>query len=143
MNTAEISETGVTTTERQQCIELPLGLLGFEQFKEWRLLEAQDELPFRWLQAASDPGLTFLIVPAFEVLPTYQPEIHDDDARFLGLESAEDAVIFGIVTLRPRGKATVNLKGPVVLNRLTGRGKQVVLANAADYRVQHPLPCGE
>jgi flagellar assembly factor FliW len=142
MNTDVTSKTGMMTTERQQCIELPLGLLGFEQFKEWRLLEARDELPFRWLQAASDPSLTFLIVPAFEVLPSYQPEIHDEDAAFLGLKSAQDAVIFGIVTLRPRGKATVNLKGPVILNRLTGRGKQVVLANATDYPVQHPLPCG-
>ncbi|MHC1765496.1 MAG: flagellar assembly protein FliW [Verrucomicrobiia bacterium] len=143
MDTAETTESRRPTTERQQSIELPLGLLGFEQLKEWRLFEKEDELPFRWLQAASDPSLTFLIVPAFDVLPQYQPDIHDDDVAFLGLENAEDAAIFGIVTLRAHGKATVNLKGPIILNRLTGRGKQVVLQNATEYALQHPLPCGE
>jgi flagellar assembly factor FliW len=35
------------------------------------------------------------------------------------------------------------LKGPVVINRNTGVGKQVVIANAAQYSVQHPLPVNE
>jgi flagellar motor component MotA len=36
-----------------------------------------------------------------------------------------------------------NLKGPVVFNRRTLVGKQVVLANAAAYSIQHPLSVGE
>jgi flagellar assembly factor FliW len=32
------------------------------------------------------------------------------------------------------------LKGPVVINRNTGVAKQVVIANAVEYSVQHPLP---
>jgi flagellar assembly factor FliW len=68
------------------------------------------------------------------------PDLSPEDVKFLALESPDDALLLNIVTLRPRGRATVNLKGPVVINRFTLVGKQVVLANAADYSVQHPLP---
>ena len=50
------------------------------------------------------------------------------------------ALIYNIVTLRANGRATMNLKGPVVLNRYTLTGKQVVITNAAQYALQHPLP---
>ena len=59
---------------------------------------------------------------------------------FLGLTSPDDAVVYNIVTLRGPRNASVNLKGPVIINRNTGVAKQVVIANAVEYSVQHPLP---
>ncbi|MFO1497057.1 MAG: flagellar assembly protein FliW [Verrucomicrobiota bacterium] len=143
MKTADTTDVDVLGPKIQGYIHLPLGLLGFERIKEYLWIETAEELPFRWLQARTDPTLTFLIVPAFEVLREYAPEISDEDAAFLGLESSEDALIFGIVTLRPHGRATVNLKGPIILHRDTQRGKQVVLTNAAQYPLQYPLPTAE
>ena len=140
ITTADNPEVDTLADQPQACIQLPLGLLGFEQIKEYWLLETPEELPFRWLQARHDPSLTFLIVPAFEVRSDYQPDIGNDDVAFLQLGSPEDALIYGIVTLRPNGRATVNLKGPIVLHRSTLRGKQVVLANASEYPLQYPLP---
>jgi len=35
------------------------------------------------------------------------------------------------------------LKGPIVINRHTHIGKQVIITNAADYSVHHPLPVAE
>ena len=40
----------------------------------------------------------------------------------------------------PNGGATVNLKGPIVVNRHTLRGKQVIPTNAPKFALQHPLP---
>jgi len=34
----------------------------------------------------------------------------------------------------------VNLKGPIVINRRTLTGKQVIPVNAAEYAIRHPLP---
>jgi len=42
--------------------------------------------------------------------------------------------------LRNAGQATINLKGPIVINRRTWIGKQVIPVNAAQYPTQHPLP---
>ncbi|HEY1174267.1 MAG TPA: flagellar assembly protein FliW [Verrucomicrobiae bacterium] len=128
--------------ERENIVQLPLGLLGFETIKEYVLLTEPGQEPFRWLQVLNDPSLAFLVVPPFDVLPDYAPQISPEDARFLGLVKPSDALLYNIVTLRNTG-ATVNLKGPIVINRYTLRGKQVVIANAANYSLQHPLPAAE
>jgi flagellar assembly factor FliW len=52
-------------------------------------------------------------------------------------------LIYAVVTLRGPGRATANLKGPIVVNRSTGVGKQVVLLNAAQYPLQYVLPSAE
>jgi flagellar assembly factor FliW len=122
---------------------MPLGLLGFESIKQYVMLTNPDEYPFLWLQVLEDPNLAFLVISPFTVVPDYQPDIPNEDVEFLGLKEASDALIYNIVTLKGPGLATVNLKGPVVLNRNTLIGKQVVIANAADYALQHSLPLCE
>jgi len=124
-------------------IYLPLGLPGFEPLKQYLLLADPEEAPFSWLQVVNDPSLAFIVISPFEVLPGYEPDLPKEDVEFLELSSPEDALLFGIVTLRGKGRATVNLKGPIVVNRHTFKGKQVVLANAVQYQLQHPLPVYE
>jgi len=143
MNAAVFAEHPTEEVANRTSAQFPLGLLGFESIKHFELLANPGEAPFRWLQAAGDPGLAFLVVPPFEVLADYSPDISPEDVRFLGLDSPADVLMFNIVTLRANGRATVNLKGPLVLNRHTLRGKQVVLANGADYALQHPLPAAD
>ena len=121
-------------------MRLPSGLLGFESVKEYVLTGRLEEAPFLWLQRPDDPSLAFLVVPPGEVIADYQPNIPATDAEFLGLQTPEDALLLNIVTLHSDGHATVNLKGPIVLNRSTWVGKQSVPTNAADYSTQHPLP---
>lgn len=140
MNTCETVELERVAVEKENIVHLPLGLLGFESMKRYVLLNEPGDGPFCWLQVINDPHLAFLVLSPFEVLPDYVMELADQDADFLGLKSAADALVYNIVTLHPDGKATINLKGPIVLNRLTLTGKQVVLANAAAYSLQHPLP---
>lgn len=139
MSTLEMTEMEPVAVARENMVHLPAGLLGFETFKKFVLLTTDEEAPFSWLQAIDDPTLAFLVLPPFDAVPNYQPELSDDDVIYLGLKSSFDALMFNIVTLR-NGKATINLKGPIVINRYTLRGKQVVLQNAAAYSVRHPLP---
>jgi flagellar assembly factor FliW len=121
-------------------VSLPAGLLGFESVKQWILTSPAEDAPFHWLKPPENPGLAFLLVPPQELGADYQPDIPDTDAAFLQLADAADALLFNIVTLHADGCATVNLKGPLVLNRRTGVGKQIVPLNAADYSTQHPVP---
>ena len=131
------------STDGGKILNLPLGLLGFEHIKQFQLISNLQELPFRWLQVVDDPSLAFLVVSPFEVLPTYAPNISTDDATHLGLERPEDAELLNIVTLRANGNSTVNLKGPIVLNRHTLVAKQIVPANVAEYSLRHPLPLAQ
>lgn len=140
MKFAEGKDTELLTVKPENIIKMPLGLMGFEHVTQFVLLSKPEEDPFRWLQVLDDSNLAFLVVSPFDVLPTYQPDISDEDARFLGLNSPQDAMVLCIITLRGRETATVNLKGPIMLNRFTLVGKQVVINNAAQYSLQHPLP---
>jgi flagellar assembly factor FliW len=136
-NTAEIE---ATTTVPGNELRLPAGILGFEQFKDYRLLANPSEMPFAWLRAANNASLAFVVINPFLVMPDYAPDIPESDVEFLGLKEVNDALLFNIVTLRGPGRATVNLKGPLVINRHTHVGKQVIIANANNYSVEHPLP---
>jgi flagellar assembly factor FliW len=120
-------------------VRLPMGLLGFERMKDYLLVANPAEEPFGWLQVKGDASLAFVVINPFLIVPDYHPDIPAGDAEFLGLDDAEDALLLNIVTVHKQGQATMNLKGPIVINRNTGIGKQVVIANAADYSVQHPL----
>jgi flagellar assembly factor FliW len=120
-------------------LTLPMGLLGFERIKHYTLLASAEEAPFLWLQMAEDPSLAFLVISPSVVLPSYQPDISEEEVAFLGLAYPQEAWIFNIVTLHKDGTATVNLKGPIVVNRRTLVGKQVVPVNASSYSLQHPV----
>ncbi len=124
-------------------IKLPLGLLGFERTKDYELVSHADYHPFFWLRFMDDPDLAFPVVSPFVVMPGYQPDISPEDERFLGLETPADALLLCIVTLRPDGGSTVNLRGPVVINRHTLVGRQIVPVNASRFPLQYPLPVSE
>ena len=129
-------------TETIPCcdVRMPAGLLGFEHMKDYLLIAKPGEAPFRWLQVKNNPSLAFVVIEPLYFMPDYQPDIPSADVELLGLASPDDAAVYVIVTVFGPRRATVNLKGPVVINRNTGLGKQVVIANAAQYSVQHPLP---
>lgn len=131
---------GPLAMRRTQAISLPAGLLGFESAKHATLVELPDEAPFLRLETAGEPGLTFLLVPAHEVVTGYEPHLPMADLTMLGLVDRRGALLLNIVTLHADGQASVNLKGPIVLNQHTWVGKQSVPLNAADYGTQFPLP---
>lgn len=143
MTTFESSTMRAMPVGEENIVHMPLGLLGFERMKEFVLLSSPEEAPFHWLQVLEDPTLAFLVLPAADVFPEYAPDILPEDVEFLELSSPEDALVCTIVTARPDGTATANLKGPLVFNRHTLRGKQVIPANAADFAIDHPLPVSE
>jgi flagellar assembly factor FliW len=140
MNCVEITEPHLVETPSECLVTMPLGLLGFEQFKRFSLVSNPGEEPFLWFQALDEPHFAFLAVSPFFVQPGYQPEIPDPDAAFLELRRPQDALIFNLVTIRGPQRATINLKGPIVLNRHTLLAKQVIPVNASDFSVEFPLP---
>ena len=122
-------------------INLPAGLMGFSEVKALELIHNVDELPFRWLRSTEDHGLAFIVIQPDGLIQDYQLELSDEDAEDLGISGPDEAMILNIVTVRPEcpGEATVNLIGPIVINRETGIGRQVIPRNFHDYSARHPL----
>lgn len=143
MKVVETIEAETLAVKNENIIRVPLGLLGFERIKQYVLLANAEEQPFLWLQVLDDPKLAFLVVSPFDVDPEYQPDLSAEDTAYLGINDPTDALIYNIVTVRPDGRSTVNLKGPIVMNRQSLVAKQVVPLNAARFALQHPLPVTE
>jgi flagellar assembly factor FliW len=91
------------------------------------------------MTAADDPDVGFVVVPPWVFYPSYEFDLDDSTAERLALQQPEDAVVFCVVTLRDRPQdATLNLLGPIVVNRHTLEAAQVVLPTAG-YSVRAPL----
>jgi len=121
-------------------IRVTEGLMGFETVKSYQLLGSEEEAPLRWLQMKAEPRLSFLVIEPALALSSYQPDIAEEDLAAIGLSTPEDALVLNIVTIHGDGKATVNLKGPILINRQTLAARQTVPLNAAKLSVEHPLP---
>jgi flagellar assembly factor FliW len=123
-------------------ISLPHGLIGFAHFRRAELLYLPEHLPFLWMKLSAPAGaMNFVVIEPGGIIPQYELELFDGDAASLGLSDSSEAMILNIVTLRANApqEATVNLVGPIVVNRRTRIGRQVVLANNAHYSARYPL----
>ena len=126
-------------------LKLPNGLVGFPEYTSFELLFQADQLPFRWMRLLGPDEVHFVVIEPGGLIPDYQPELFDEDAAFLGIQDPTDALVLNIVTVTRTEpvSATVNLIGPIIINRRTGISKQVVLYNHAKYDARHQLVVGE
>jgi flagellar assembly factor FliW len=119
---------------------LDAGLPGFPAVHRFRLSPwGAAEGPFLLLQCLDVDDLAFVVVRPELFFPDYQPAINFEAAGRLGLNDPGDATVYVIVTLgRTPPEATVNLLGPLIVNRNNGRAAQVVL-DGNRYDVRTPL----
>ena len=108
----------------------PKGLPGFEQVQRFALLEDEQYLPIRWLQAIDRPELCFILIDPWLVLESYEVELDDQDLASLRVAEPSQAEVHAILVIRDQGATmTANLKAPIVLNRASQLGRQVILAD--------------
>jgi flagellar assembly factor FliW len=121
-------------------VTFPAGLPGFPNAHRFELAPwGPAGSPFLLLSSSDDDEVGFVVVPPWVFYPEYEFELDTGTAERLGLTQAEDAVVFAVVTLRDKPEdATLNLLGPIVVNRFTHEAAQVVLPSAG-YSVRAPL----
>ncbi len=105
------------------------GLPGFPDRERFTLSPWGDESsPFSLLRSLDSDDLSFVVVPPSLFFPEYEPEVADDTVAEIGIETADDAMVLVIVTVRrPVSESTANLLGPLVVNVHTLEGVQAVL----------------
>lgn len=121
---------------------LPHGIIGFREYKRAELLYMPDHLPFLWMKLHSETdSVHFVVIEPGGIIHGYEPEIFDEDALQLDLRSPAEAMILNIVTVQHQNpvEATVNLIGPIVVNRRTRIGRQLVISNYSRYSAHHAL----
>lgn len=121
-----------------QTFEFSIGLGGFEAEHHYALVIEADS-PIEWLQSVMTPSVGFPLLEPFLFYPEYGFELPDADADALGLKAPEDALIRCVLTLHDDAEqTTANLVAPVVLNRRTRKGRQVVL-QGTNLSMRYPV----
>jgi flagellar assembly factor FliW len=117
---------GEIDIDERQLISLPWGLLGFEDLRDWALIDAAQP-PFYWLQSLEQPEVAFVLIDPLSFRPDYDPGADPSELAGLELAGAEEWLVFAIVTVPvDASRMSANLQGPLLINRRTRVGRQVV-----------------
>jgi flagellar assembly factor FliW len=127
----------IDVDERQQIV-FPEGLYGFEAFKTYVLMDAEQQ-PYYYLQSVETQGVAFILLKPFLFRPDYEIDVDDAELAGIGLSDPGKALVFSIVTVPDGGSPmTANLAGPLVINREQRIGRQIVLTDTR-WKTKHDI----
>lgn len=129
---------GEIEVDERQLLDFPAGLLGFEKFRRYALLDARQK-PFFYLQSLDLPELAFILIDPFLFRPDYTIDVADEYLGEIGVTEPADVLVLAIVTAPAEGGAiTANLMGPLVISKSRRLGIQAVLGDSR-WRVKHDI----
>lgn len=120
------SRIGPLVISVDKTIRFPRGLIGFENLRDFALVEFKPGTPFHFLQSLEMPGMGMMLADPFSFLPGYEIRLAAAEERILKVESIRDLVVLVSVTV-PKGNpegTTLNLTGPICVNVLRRIGLQ-------------------
>ncbi len=130
MTMSNSTDTQIATTT--DSIVFPDGLVGCQDWKNFILLtdDGDEELPVAILQSLDDASVSLMVTDPRFLEPTFAPTLSAQDYADLGVDDGGPTVIYCTLSTAD-GWLTANLLGPLVLNPITRRGKQVVVVDSA------------
>ena len=128
---------GRVEIEESQLLDFPQGLLGFEEYRKFALIDAHKK-PFFWLQSTEEARIAFILIKPSIFHEGYDPGISREDYDDIGAAGVEDCLVFAIVTVPESGPMTANLQGPLYICKKTRQGKQCI-SPRDEYRTKHDI----
>ncbi|MDH5752225.1 MAG: flagellar assembly protein FliW [Deltaproteobacteria bacterium] len=130
---------GTIDVQEDQVITLVEGMLGFTECTRFVLMDDEIGEPFQWLQSLDIPSLAFVVIDPSIILPNYHFSVKKDQIKPLETKKVEELQVYVIVTMSSDIlDVTVNLQGPLVVNKNTNVGIQIVL-NDPKFSTRHSL----
>lgn len=130
---------GEFEADPRNVLHFPVGLPGFEQCRQFVVLSSDTMAPVQCLHAVDGPPASFLVVDPRMALPDYRCILSGHDRERLGVTDPETPLLWlAVVTLQEDGRASVNLRAPIVINPARMIGFQVMPYDSL-YPVKHPL----
>ena len=134
----ETKPYGKIDVDERQKIIFPFGILGFENLKNYVLMDAKQQ-PFYWLQSLDVPEIAFVLINPFVFRPDYKIDVPPEEMEDIELQTPEDTLVFAIVTIpENQRKMTANLQGPIIINRQNKLGRQAISSNQK-WKTRHPI----
>jgi len=132
---------GELTILAEKIIKVEGGLLGFEEYTDYMLINNTDtegEVPFCWIQSCKNPNLALVLTVPFLVDPGYEVDIPEDILHVLDVQDEKDVAIYSICKIPEKfEEMTINLKSPLIVNIQNNKAIQMVMHDSS-YRVDEP-----
>jgi len=78
-------------------LSFPLGLIGFQENHEFKLLHSEDFEGLKWLQSISDADLAFSLMEPAEIGYEYAFALSDEETELLGSDNPEELIVLLVV----------------------------------------------
>ena len=134
-----------TTADAEKLVlHLPFGLIGLRHHNVFELEPTDGGVPFQILRAMVGEGespMEFVVIAPSHLLDGYKIVLRDEDVESLQIQEPSAAMVLNIVAIHSHEPqyVTVNLVGPIVVNRRTLIGQQVIIENSSDFSIEHVL----
>lgn len=112
------TRVGSLKLDKDKFITMPKGLIGYENEKEYTIIEYKENSPFYIYQSTKTPDFGVLITDPYFFMNEYTVKLNEAEQALLQAESAEDVNVF-VTVIVPHGKPediTLNLSGPIFIN---------------------------
>lgn len=130
---------GTIDVKEEQVQTLSDGVLGFSECTRYMLMDDEIGEPFMWMQSLDIPSLAFVVIDPAVILPSYHFSVKKEQIKVLETSNVDDLQVHVIVTMAANIlDVTVNLQGPIVVNKAKRLGQQIVL-NDPNFSTRHPL----
>ena len=119
------SRFGQIEVDPDTIIHFPLGIPGFEDCKNYKLLHEEGKEPqVLWLQSLDDSATMFTLIEAERLGLNYMLTLSDEECDCIELKNAEDAKLFLILSRPDGNQMSANTRAPLVINLQSRKGLQ-------------------
>ncbi|MDO5306324.1 MAG: flagellar assembly protein FliW [bacterium] len=131
---------GEIEIEESRIFKFALPIIGFNELRDFVILDLNKEGFFRWLQSVEDPALAFPIVSVFSLDVDYTIDLPDEVVQILKITNPDSLLVMNIASIpqdNPQG-TTINLLAPIIFNLDEQLAGQVILSGSG-YDISFPL----
>ena len=137
INTLKFGEIEI---EDSRIFKFVLPIIGFNELRDFVILDINKDSFFKWLQSIEDPALAFPIVSVFNMDIDYSIDLPDNVVDDLKIQNVDSLLVMNISSIpqdNPQG-ATINLLAPIIFNLDENIAGQVILSGSG-YDISFPL----
>ena len=137
INTLRFGEIEI---EDERVFNFVMPIIGFNELKNFVIIDFNKDSFFKWLQSVEDPTLAFPIVSVFSMNVDYSIDLPDNVVEKLKINNVESLLVMNIASIpqeNPQG-TTLNLLAPIVFNLDEKIAGQVILSGSG-YDTSFPL----
>lgn len=122
------SRFGLVELKIEDVLTFNEGLLGFQELRQFVLLDDPNDDIFAWLQSCEEPGVAFPVLEPELFGHKYNITLNRNDQESLKLQAAQTPAYLNIITIPDDAtEMTANIKAPIVINLEQKFARQCVL----------------